>query len=127
MVCSGLLYGTPFGGTAILINTMHLSSTTCIATGDRFSVIKLFNWLIITVYMPCTGTLHRDLLCREILVELQTLICDHSECNFLIGGDLNVDLNSTDYPSKIINEFIIFNNLCRCDVVFPVSNRNTFF
>jgi Reverse transcriptase (RNA-dependent DNA polymerase)/Endonuclease/Exonuclease/phosphatase family len=126
-VCSGPLYGRPFGGTAILINKKHIASTTCVATGDRFSVIKLSNWLIINVYMPCTGTPHRDLLYREVLLELQALICDHPDCNFLIGGDFNVDLNSSDYPSLIVGEFITHNCLCRCDVVFPVSNRNTFF
>jgi exonuclease III len=125
-VCSGPLYGRPFGGTAILVNKKHISSTTCITTSERFSVIKLYNWLIITVYMPCTGTLNRELLYRDILIELQALICDHSMCNFLIGGDFNVDLNSSDYLSHIVGDFITYNNLCRCDVVFPVSNRNTF-
>jgi hypothetical protein len=127
VVCSGPLYGRPFGGTAILINNDHVSSTVCATTSDRFTAVKLYNWLFITVYMPCSGTQQRDDLYRDILLELQALINEHSECNCLIGGDFNVDLSSNSSLTQIVNNFICFNGMSRCDEKFPVGNRNTYF
>ena len=60
VVSSEPLRGRPFSGTTILINNVHVPSIVCITTSDRFSAIKLHNWLFITVYMPCVGTLQHD-------------------------------------------------------------------
>jgi hypothetical protein len=126
-VSSGPLYGRPFGGTAILIRKEHISSTVCLTTCERFTAVKLYNWLIITVYMPCVGTPHRDDLYRDILVELQVIIDEQRDCECLIGGDFNVDLNSYSGLSNVVNEFIHANSMYRCDVIFPVGgNRNTY-
>ena len=61
-VCSGPLYGRPFGGTAIFVNNIHNSATKCIMSCDRYSAITINNYLFITVYMPCVGTPQRDLI-----------------------------------------------------------------
>jgi exonuclease III len=124
----GPLYGRPFGGTAILINNKHVSSTMCISTQDRLTAIKLYNWLIITVYMPCVGTLQRDDLYNSLLIELQEIICDHIELkNCLIGGDFNLDLDNKSNLNLLVKEFMVYNCLYRCDVLYPVSNTATFF
>ena len=117
VVNSGPLYGRPFGGTAILINNEHVSSIVCITTSDRFTAIKLHNWLFITVYMPCVGTVQRDELYLNILADLQAIISDHSECHCFIGGDFNIDLNSQLNINLTVNEFIEYNSLSRCDVI----------
>jgi len=76
--------------------------------------------------MPCTGTPQCELLYSEILLELQAVITENADCDCLIGGDFNVDLNSHSKVSQTANEFMRFNDVHRCDVQFPVSNRNTY-
>jgi endonuclease/exonuclease/phosphatase (EEP) superfamily protein YafD len=76
--------------------------------------------------MPCAGTFQRDLLYCDILSELQSIINSHTECNYLIGGDFNVDLNSRNEVSLKVNEFINLNNVHRCNLLFPLSIRDTF-
>ena len=61
---------------------------------DRFTAVKIYNWLLITVYMPPAGTPQRDILYSEILLELQALISQYPSVNCLIGGDFNIDLDS---------------------------------
>jgi hypothetical protein len=78
---SGPLVGRPFGGTAILINKKHVQNLAYITSGERYTVIKLYNWLFINIYMPCAGTLQRDLLYCDLLSELQSVIHSHAECN----------------------------------------------
>ena len=125
-VSAGPLIGRPFGGTAILINKKHMSGVEFITSQDRFTAVKVHNWLLITVYMPCVGTSQRDLLCSDILSELQVLLDCYRTCDFLIGGDFNTDLDSNTSFSAIVNSFICRNNLNRCDNIIPISNRNTY-
>jgi exonuclease III len=61
-VNSGPLVCRPFGGTAIVVNKKFASITTAIASSERFTVIKLAEWLFITVYLPSAGTTNRDLI-----------------------------------------------------------------
>lgn len=126
-VGAGPLYGRPFGGTAILINNKHVSSITCISSVDRLTAVKLYDWLIITVYLPCVGTLQRDDLYYSLLLEVQEIINDHLDTNnCLIGGDFNLDLGTSSKLSQLVNEFIISNSFNRCDVLFPVSSPITY-
>lgn len=125
-VSTGPLVGRPFGGTSILIHKKHILNITNIASSERFTAVKLSNWLFITVYMPCSGLLQRDLLYSEVLCELQALIDTQPGRNVLIGGDFNVDLDSNTYLSSIVNQFISRNNMQRSDLLFPVADRNTY-
>ena len=64
-VSSGPLVGRPFGGTAIFINKKYVSVTTNLITADRYTAIVIENWLLISVYMPCSGTSDRDIIINE--------------------------------------------------------------
>jgi len=126
-VCSGPLYGRPFGGTAMLINKCHTSSTHSLGSSDRFTAIKISNSLLITVYFPCVGTPQREFICTDLLSELDALISANPNCKYLIAGDFNTNLDSNVAVSLQINEFISNNNFHRCDVISPVSNKFTYF
>ena len=93
-VNAGPLFGRPYGGTAFLINKKLLPDAENIMSQDRFTVVKIYNWLLITVYLPCVGTPQRDFLYSDMLSELQTVINQYSMCDCLIGGDFNTDLDS---------------------------------
>lgn len=126
-ITKGPLVGRPFGGTAILINKKHASATTTIVSCDRFTAVKISKWLLITVYMPCVGTNQRDILYSAVLTELDALICAQSSCHCLIGGDFNTCLDNNTNVSITVNDFIRRNLLYRCDVLFPVADKFTFY
>jgi len=44
----------------------------------------------------------------------------------LIGGDFNTDLNCNVSTSVAVNNFARHNNFCLCDMLFPLSSRDTF-
>ena len=79
------LLGRPYGGTGILINKKYISVAENIISQDRFTAVKINNWLLITVYMPCAGTAQRDLLYDDVVHELQALINQYPSCDCLIG------------------------------------------
>ena len=45
---SGLLYGRPFGGVAVLVNNKFACSV------DRYIILSLGNTLIVNLHLPCT-------------------------------------------------------------------------
>ena len=64
---TGILRGRPFGGLMTLIRNDLRYLTKTIHSEDRFSVIRMANYLIINVYLPCVGTRDRMLTCEDIL------------------------------------------------------------
>jgi len=125
-VGEGPLSGRPFGGTAILIKNKFSGCAVSVATGDRFTVVKVTNWLIICVYLPCTGSDNRLLVYGDTLHEIQSIIAAHNDCDCLIGGDFNTDLNIVNELNTTVNNFIADNNLYRCDVILPVASKYTY-
>ena len=125
-VCSGPLIGRPFGGTAILVNKSLVSLTTNLITTDRFTAVKISDWLFVSVYLPCAGTTDRDLLYSEILSQLQALIDANNNGHCCIAGDYNTDLDCNSSASVAVNNFIRCNNLSRCDVLFSSACRFTY-
>ena len=53
VVESGLLRGRPFGGIMCLIKKSLRSSTETIFCSDRFAVVRVLNYLIVNLYLPC--------------------------------------------------------------------------
>jgi hypothetical protein len=80
----------------------------------------------VSVYLPCVGTIDRDLLYCEILSELDALIIANNDCHCCIAGDYNTDLNCHSFASDAVNNFIQSNSLFRCDSLFPSANRFTY-
>jgi len=126
-VSSGPLVGRPFGGTAIFINKKYVSVTTNLITADRYTAIVIENWLLISVYMPCSGTSDRDIIINETICEIESVISDHSDCHCVIGGDFNTNLDNTASISTTINNFLKSNSLSRCDVLMPICDGFTYF
>jgi len=104
-VSSGPLFGRPFGGTAIIINKRHISNSVNLISCERFTAVKIANWLLIYVYFPCAGTAQRELVYGDMLSEIDAVISSHSSLSCLIGGDFNVDLDRSDNNSMAVNNF----------------------
>ena len=67
---SEIIRGRPFGGLMTLIKKEFRNLMQTIHCEERFTVVKLANYLIINVYLPCVGTKDRLLLCEELFENL---------------------------------------------------------
>jgi exonuclease III len=123
---SGILIGRPFGGVAILIKNSLRNITQTISCADRYVIVKIRNYLIVCVYLPCTGTTDRLLLCNNIFDDIWSWREQYVDCNIIIGGDFNVNLDSTDDVAKFVNNFSTRNSLVRCDDLFPRAKTATY-
>ena len=109
---SCILSGRQFGGCLILWHKSLNGTTTPLpCQSNRLCAIKLKNReiLIFNVYMPCNAdrniTVSDEFQC--ILSEIST-ICKMSNCdNMIIGGDLNLDLNSNSSVKNRLETFMM--------------------
>jgi len=112
---TGILRGRPYGGVAIMINNRLRQYTRTICAAERYVIVKISNYLFVNWHLPCSGTSNRQLIIEEILAEVDTCIKYHNDCNLVLGGDFNCDLDSSDSVTNIISDFMKENNLHRCD------------
>jgi len=62
--------GRPFGGLMTLVKNDLRSQLKTVHSDDRFVIVKLANYLLINVYLPCLGTKDRLLICENIFENL---------------------------------------------------------
>ena len=115
---SGLLRGRPFGGVAILVAKNLQQHSRLLVAADRYCIIRIFDCIIVNVYLPCAGTTDRLLLIEEILNDISNVFYDNVNCTLLFGGDLNCELDHDSDASKLINDFASEFCLKRCDTIF---------
>jgi hypothetical protein len=68
-VAAGPLYGRPYGELMTLVKSALMTTCSCIVASERYSIIKLGDLLLINVYLPCTGSDSRYLVCSELLMK----------------------------------------------------------
>jgi len=117
-VDSGPLCKRPFGGVVTLINNRLHSITKTIFCDKRYSTVHVANYLIVNVYLPCVGTSDRLLICEHILDNVLAWRDRYSTCEFIIAGDFNVDLDSSDAVAKYLNQCMRDNFLVRYDDLY---------
>jgi len=113
---TGIIRGRPFGGVVALIKNELRPFTQTICCTERYVILKLFNTLIVNVYLPCAGTSDRLLISDDILCDISTQLEKFHDCVWLIGGDFNSDLGKFDHAAAAINSFLADRNFVRCDV-----------
>jgi len=113
---SGIIRGRPFGGVMILIKNALRHFTQTIYSTDRCVMIKIFNVVVINVYLPCVGTTDRMLILDDVACDINSHIDDLPGCLYLLGGDFNCVLDKTDAAATMINSFLHNRQLARCDV-----------
>jgi len=89
-ITQGPLVGRPYGGVSILIKKVLRSVTECMFCAHRFVVIRVGS-VIITVYLPCSGTSDRLSIIDDVLQEAWSWRLKYPDCSVVIGGDLNTD------------------------------------
>jgi len=117
-VASGILCGRPFGGVVTLVNNRLRSITKTICCNERFSIVRVANYFIVNVYLPCVGTSDRLLICDDVFENILAWREQYSGCDYIIAGDFNVDLDSPDPAAKNLVKRVQNNSLVRCDDLY---------
>jgi len=123
---SGLLSGRPFGGVMMLINKDLQRFTQTLYSSERCIIVKILNYLLVNVYLPCTGTVNRLLLIEDVLNDISNYLSDYRGCTLLIGGDFNCDLDGISQAAEVINNFASDSCLVRCDKLAGCHKSNTY-
>ena len=64
----GMLRGRPFGGVMTLIKNDLRRFTETVYCEERFVIIRIANYLIVNVYLPCVGSSDRFVICEDVLL-----------------------------------------------------------
>ena len=127
-VSKGVLKGRPYGGLMILVNKKYTRCTQILCAAERYAVVLVGDLLIINVYFPCVGTPDRNDICENIISNVLFSTAKYPGYSTVVGGDLNTDLDNSDFTAELINSFMADNDLLRCDRIFPCAcKQNTFF
>ena len=105
-VQKGMLRGRPFGGVVSLVNNSLLRHTVVVHCDERFVIIRVFNYLIINVYLPCSGSSDRLIICDELLTDIWSWRALHPDCECIFAGDFNTNLDSSDVVAMRLSKFI---------------------
>ena len=111
---------------AALINVNLRSVCTTIVSSERYCIIKIAKLIIINVYMPCSGTFNRNELYNDLLCDAWSWHEKYPNCNCIIGGDFNINLDSVNAFSTTVNNFNSNHCLARCDLTFPTAMKYTY-
>jgi hypothetical protein len=113
----GPLRGRPFGGVAVLLKKALMPNVLTIHADQHFVIVKVFNRIIVNIYLPCHGTPERTLLIEEIFCEINAHLRDVTGCDLVLCGDMNCDLDDSAPVSVLVSDFLSEFGLSRCDLV----------
>ena len=125
-VASGILIGRPYGGVIILIKNVLRNSTRTIHCADRHVLVKVHNYVLANIYLPCVGTADRLSICHDVLNDMWSWCDKFTNCHLIVAGDFNSNLDKDDNISNMIDSFINEHSLTRCDDLFPASKVATY-
>jgi len=123
---SGMLKGRPFGGVMTMVKNELRKLTETIYCSDRCSIIRVANIILVNVYLPCTPTPDRLIICQDLMANIWSWCDQYPQCQYIIAGDFNVNLDGFDAISGLINDTISEHSLFRCDVLFSKSHVATY-
>ena len=123
---SGMLKGRPFGGVMTMVKNELRKLTETIYCSDRCSIIRVANIILVNVYLPCTRTPDRLIICQDLMANIWSWCDQYPQCQYIIAGDFNVNLDGFDAISGLINDMISEHSLFRCDVLFSKSHVATY-
>jgi len=105
-VASGMLHGRPFGGVMTLISNNLRKYTETIYSDERFVIVKIGRHLFVNVYFPCSGTVDRLVVYENVLSDIAEWYDRYRDCECVIAGDFNCDIDGSDAVSLSVQKFI---------------------
>ena len=82
--------------------------------------------LLINVYLPCSGSNNRLIICSDLLADIWSWRERYSDCECAIAGDFNTVMGSNDAVAFRLNDFVNSCSLVRCDDLFPSQKVATY-
>jgi exonuclease III len=122
----GVLSGRPFGGVCFLINSNIRELCTSIVNSERFAIVKICNYILVNIYLPCAGSKDRLVTTEDIFYEIRSWLDQYSDYECIIAGDFNVDLDCQDPMAQLISKFCEERSLNRCDNLFDKAKCYTY-
>ena len=122
----GMLRGRPFGGVMVLISNYLRYCMETVYCCDRCAIVKVGDCLIVNLYLPCVDTINRLFIIDDLLAVVWSWRTKFINCECVIAGDFNVDLNSNDPAASSVNKFMTDCTLVRCDTLFYSSSVFTY-
>jgi exonuclease III len=107
---SEVLIGRPYGGCSILWRSDIQARVESVDTNSkRICAIRMctdsWNVLFINVYLPYEDSERRsDDFCSQ-LTAIEYLMCQHSDCHIILGGDFNVDFSRNWFHTELLTDF----------------------
>ena len=112
---SGIVRGRPFGGVMIMVKNELRKFTQTVVSEERYVIIKVCDYLIVDLYLPCASTIDRQLIVENTLADVISQIETFPACRLLVGGDFNCNLDCNDSISSLVRNFTRDLGLQRCD------------
>jgi len=123
---SGMLKGRPFGGVLTVINNDIRHITETIYCSERCNIVRVGEVIVVNVYLPCVGTTNREIICQDLLADIVSWRERFPECDWLLAGDFNADMNNNDYMANYLNSFVTEQALHRSDILFNKVGKATY-
>jgi len=123
---SGMLKGRPFGGVITMIKNKLRKISETIFCSDRCAIVRVANLLLVNIYLPCVGTDDRLLISQDLMAQVFAVCDQFTSCEYIIAGDYNVNIDSSDSVANYINDIITERSLLRADILFNKSNIATY-
>jgi len=123
---SGMLRGRPFGGVMTLIHKRLINLVETIHCEERFTVVRVANYLLVNIYLPCAGSVDRLLICEDLLASISAWRERYIICECIIVGNFNTNLDNSNSFTKCVNKFLCNCLLQRCDNIFPNRKSVTY-
>ena len=126
-VSSGVLKGRPFGGVSIAWSNELNHAITPLTQYKHKRVVAIqletfqSNVIFISVYMPFLDSRKRDSCLAETvdtISMIEMIIDNHPQCSFVIGGDLNCELNGASPFDKLWDNLASKKQLAYCSSLF---------
>jgi len=89
--------------------------TQTIHSEERYTIVKLANYLLINIYLPCVGTKDRLLICEDLFENVWSYRERFVDCECLIPGDFNLELDNCSNVNLYVSSFLNSHDLVRCD------------
>ena len=109
-----------------MIRNELLPECECLYTAERLVVVRISNILSRNVYLPCVGTVDRDLICEDVIAQVLAWRAKFLSYGWVLAGDFNSVLSDNNTMSRALNKFLSDNKLTRCDDLFPCYPDYTF-
>ena len=103
-VDAGIVVGRPFGGVAILVRSSIAVNCRLICEADRYIAVRLFDSVVVDVYMPCKSVSDYVEVYCETLAQISETISNYMHCP-IVCGVFNFDFNAGGPLLSYITEF----------------------